>query len=113
MSHTFYVGSLSVGLFLGMLLLMEIGRLIAVRRLASDPDLAKAGFGAMEGWGLGASGASRRLLPSQAPAQRDDRHHHHPNHGRAGAPAAGHLRHAYCAGSSEEVQMTILRSSFL
>lgn len=49
MSHTFYVESLSAGLFFGTLRLMEIGRLIAVRRLASDPDLAKAGFGAVEG----------------------------------------------------------------
>jgi hypothetical protein len=49
MSHTFYVGSLSLGLFLGMLLLMEIGRRIAVRQLARDPERARGGVGAVEG----------------------------------------------------------------
>jgi hypothetical protein len=41
--------ALSIGLFLGMLLFMEIGRRIRVRQWARDPDLAKAGFGAIEG----------------------------------------------------------------
>jgi hypothetical protein len=49
-------GALSVGLFLGMLIFMEIGRRFRVRQSARDPDLAKAGFGAIEGSVLGLLG---------------------------------------------------------
>ncbi len=49
MSHTFYAGLLSLGLFLGMLLFLEIGRRIGVRRLKRDPEQARAGIGAVEG----------------------------------------------------------------
>src|SRR5262249_54669042 len=49
-------GVLSVGLFLGMLVFMEIGRRFRVRQTARDPDLAKAGFGAIEGSVLGLLG---------------------------------------------------------
>lgn len=37
------------GLFLGLLLFLEAGRRIGVRRLASDPEGARAGIGAVEG----------------------------------------------------------------
>ncbi len=44
------MGLLTVtGMFLGMLLLLEFGRQLGVRRLAADPDAAKAGGGAVEG----------------------------------------------------------------
>jgi hypothetical protein len=41
--------SLALGLLLGMLLLIEAGRRIGVRRLAADPEGARAGTGAIEG----------------------------------------------------------------
>jgi hypothetical protein len=44
------IGLLAVaGMFLGMLLLLEFGRRLGARRLAADPDAAKAGGGAVEG----------------------------------------------------------------
>jgi hypothetical protein len=38
-----------LGMFLGMLVLLEAGRRMGVRRLARDPEAAKAGNGAIEG----------------------------------------------------------------
>ena len=49
MNHTFYAALFAGGLFLGMLLLMEAGRRIAVRRIVQDADGARAGAGAVEG----------------------------------------------------------------
>jgi hypothetical protein len=49
MNHTFVASVLAFGLFLGMVLLLEIGRCIGVRRLAQDPEGARAGIGAVEG----------------------------------------------------------------
>jgi hypothetical protein len=44
------IGLLTVlGMFLGMLLLLEIGRRLGERQLAENPDTAKAGSGAVEG----------------------------------------------------------------
>ncbi len=40
---------LAVGLFAGILLALEIGRWLGRRRLAADPEAAKAGLGAVEG----------------------------------------------------------------
>jgi hypothetical protein len=40
---------LAIGLFFGMLLLMDVGRRIGVRRLAADPEGARTGAGAVEG----------------------------------------------------------------
>ncbi|MFO1432189.1 MAG: DUF4239 domain-containing protein [Candidatus Competibacteraceae bacterium] len=40
---------LATGLFIGMLLLQEIGRRIGIRRLKQDPESAKAGTGVIEG----------------------------------------------------------------
>jgi hypothetical protein len=45
-----YTGLVSAGgLFLGMLGSLEVGRRLGMRRLASDPEGARAGFGAVEG----------------------------------------------------------------
>ena len=41
--------SLALGLFLGMLLLTDIGRKIGVRRIAGDPEGARTGVGAVDG----------------------------------------------------------------
>jgi hypothetical protein len=45
-----------VGLFAGMLLLQEAGRRLGVRRLAADPEGARAGLGAVEGAVFGLMG---------------------------------------------------------
>jgi hypothetical protein len=46
---TWTTALISCGLFLGMMALMEVGRRIGLRRLARDPDGARAGVGAIEG----------------------------------------------------------------
>ena len=40
---------LAVGLFVGIVAMLELGRRLGIRRLASDPDGAQAGTGAVEG----------------------------------------------------------------
>jgi hypothetical protein len=49
MDHGIYVLLFAVGLFLSMLILLEVGRRIGVRRLAQDPEGAEAGVGTVEG----------------------------------------------------------------
>jgi hypothetical protein len=49
MDHTLIAAVLAFGLCLGMLVLMEAGRWIGVRRLAIDPAGARAGVGAVDG----------------------------------------------------------------
>jgi hypothetical protein len=49
MGYGLHVFLLSVGLFAGMLVLMEAGRRIGARRLERDPDGARAGTGVVEG----------------------------------------------------------------
>jgi hypothetical protein len=49
MEHGLYVSLFALGLFLGMLMLLEVGRRIGVRRLAEDPEGAEAGVGTVEG----------------------------------------------------------------
>ena len=49
MSYTIKVFLFALCLFLGMLLLMEVGRWIGIRRKAVDPEGASAGVGAIEG----------------------------------------------------------------
>jgi hypothetical protein len=48
MIQTFFALALAGGLFLGMLLLQEVGRRIGVRRRAQDPDGASTGLGTIE-----------------------------------------------------------------
>lgn len=40
---------LTAALFVGMIVMLEIGRRIGIRRTAADPDGAKSGTGAMDG----------------------------------------------------------------
>ncbi|MDG4551569.1 MAG: DUF4239 domain-containing protein [Candidatus Contendobacter sp.] len=47
--NTLAASSLALGLLLGMLLLLEIGRRLGMRRLANDPEGARAGTGTIEG----------------------------------------------------------------
>jgi hypothetical protein len=49
MEHGILVSLLTVGLFLGMLILAEVGRRIGMRRLAQDPEGAEAGVGVVDG----------------------------------------------------------------
>ena len=49
MDHGIYVVLCALGLFLGMLILLEVGRRIGARRLAEDPEGAEAGVGTVEG----------------------------------------------------------------
>jgi hypothetical protein len=49
MTHAVYVFLLTFGLFLGMLLFLEIGRRIAVRRMKEDSGAAGEGVGAVDG----------------------------------------------------------------
>ncbi|MFH0960321.1 MAG: DUF4239 domain-containing protein [Pseudomonadota bacterium] len=49
MDFTFNISLLAIGLFFGMLVLLEIGRRIGSRRMAIDPEGVRAGVGAVEG----------------------------------------------------------------
>jgi len=49
MSHTFVVGLFAFGLFLGMLLFLEIGRRAGLRRMKEDSGTAGEGVGAVDG----------------------------------------------------------------
>lgn len=49
MDHGIYVSLFALGLFIGMLVLLEVGRRIGARWLAEDPTGAAAGVGTVEG----------------------------------------------------------------
>ena len=49
MNYIAFTSLLTVALFVGMVLLLEIGRRIGVRRIADDPEGAQAGIGAVDG----------------------------------------------------------------
>lgn len=49
MSHTTKMLALTLGLFLGMLLFLEIGRRVGIRRLQDDSSTAAEGIGAVDG----------------------------------------------------------------
>jgi hypothetical protein len=49
MNYTWITSLTTLALFVGMLLLLDIGRRIGIRRLAADPDGAQAGTGAVDG----------------------------------------------------------------
>jgi hypothetical protein len=49
MSFAVDTALLAAGLFVGMLILLETGRRLGLRRLAQDSDAARAGFGVVEG----------------------------------------------------------------
>ncbi len=48
MNHALFAALLSLGLCVGMLLMIEIGRRVAIARLARDPKGARTGFSAIE-----------------------------------------------------------------
>ncbi|HEY7164292.1 MAG TPA: DUF4239 domain-containing protein [Candidatus Binatia bacterium] len=49
MSHTLSIFLLAVGLFAGMLVMLEIGRCVGVRRLKAEGAVSVEGFGAVDG----------------------------------------------------------------
>ena len=49
MDFIFNIALLAGGLFAGMLVLLEIGRRLGLRRLALDSEAVRAGFGVVEG----------------------------------------------------------------
>jgi hypothetical protein len=49
MDHGIYFSLFALGLFLGMLVLLEVGRRIGMRQLAADPQGAEAGVGTVQG----------------------------------------------------------------
>jgi hypothetical protein len=49
MNYALFALLLAVALFVGMMLLLELGRRIGIRRMANDPDGAKVGTGAVDG----------------------------------------------------------------
>ncbi|CDH45911.1 hypothetical protein [Candidatus Contendibacter odensensis] len=49
MDYAIFAFLITLGLFLGMLLLLDLGRRIGIRRRAQDPDGATAGTGAVDG----------------------------------------------------------------
>lgn len=49
MYHAIQAGAFTLALFFGMLILLEIGRRIGVRRMAQDSEGARAGVGTVEG----------------------------------------------------------------
>ncbi|MBK8534880.1 MAG: DUF4239 domain-containing protein [Candidatus Competibacteraceae bacterium] len=49
MGYTIFTFLITLGLFLGMLLLLDLGRRVGIRRRAQDPDGAGAGTGAVDG----------------------------------------------------------------
>jgi len=65
----------AVGLFLGMLVCLEIGRRLGLRRIAKDPQGAMAGVGAIEGGVFALYGLLLAFTFSGAPARLDARRH--------------------------------------
>src|ERR1700675_3830969 len=49
MPYALLAGLLALGVFIGMVILQEVGRRVGHRRLARDPEGARAGVGAIDG----------------------------------------------------------------
>ena len=63
----------AAALFIGMLVCLEIGRRLGIRRLAADPEGAMAGLGAVEGAVFGLYGLLIAFTFSGAPSRLDTR----------------------------------------
>jgi hypothetical protein len=73
MDFAFAITMLAIGLFFGMLLLLEIGRRIGLRRLATDSEGARQGFGVVEGAVFGLMGLLIAFTFSGAASRFDTR----------------------------------------
>jgi hypothetical protein len=75
MNYTLYGFLLAGSLFFGMLILIEVGRRIGVRRRAKDPEAGRAGFGTIEAAVLALLGLLLAFTVSGAGARFDARRH--------------------------------------
>jgi hypothetical protein len=75
MNYTFYGFLLAGSLFFGMLIFIEVGRRIGVRRLTEDPEGARAGFGTTEGAVFALLGLLLAFTVSGAGVRLDARRH--------------------------------------
>ena len=75
MNYALFAGLLSLGLFLGMLVLLEVGRRSAIAHLARDPESANAGFAPIEAAVLGLLGLLLAFTITGAGARFDERRH--------------------------------------
>jgi hypothetical protein len=75
MNYTLYGFLLAGSLFFGMLILIEVGRRIGIRRLAEDPEGARAGFGTIEGAVFALLGLLLAFTVSGAGVRFDARRH--------------------------------------
>src|SRR5262245_61086788 len=73
MTHALSSALLSLALFAGMLVLLEVGRRIGARRIAEDPAGAAAGVGTVEGAILGLLGLLLAFTFSGSSARFDAR----------------------------------------
>jgi len=73
MNYALYAALLSLGLFVGMLILLEIGRRIESRRMRKDAEGAHAGVGAIEGAVFGLLGLLIAFTFSGAASRFDTR----------------------------------------
>ena len=73
MSITFAAALTALGLFGGILLLVEVGRRIGIRRMARDSEGARAGMGAVEGAVFGLMGLLIAFTFSGAASRFDSR----------------------------------------
>jgi hypothetical protein len=75
MQYGFYASLITIGLSISMLILLEIGRRIGVRRLAQDPEGARSGLGTVEGAVFGLLGLLIAFTFSGAASRFDTRRH--------------------------------------
>ena len=75
MDHARVAALFAFVLFIGIVLLLDIGRRIGVRRMASDPDGARAGVAAVDGAVFGLLGLLVAFTFSGAAARFDARRH--------------------------------------
>lgn len=75
MNHTLSIASVTFGLFIGMLLLLEIGRRIGERRMLTDPEAVSAAVGAVDGAVFGLLGLLVAFSFAGAASRFDARRH--------------------------------------
>ena len=73
MDYAALISLLALGLFVGMVLLLELGRRIGVRRIANDPEGAQTGTGAVDGAVFALLGLLIAFTFSGAAARFDER----------------------------------------
>ncbi len=73
MDRVIAAATFAVGVLVGMLVCLEIGRRLGLRRIARDPQRAMAGIGAVEGAVFGLYGLLLAFTFSGAPARLDTR----------------------------------------